>query len=87
MIERALILSNDDILTVSDFPITQDLSRSGDSTEPNLNLLENESSLIKEAMKRTNYNQKKAATLLGISRDALIRRMKKFRIKIEKNLT
>ena len=35
-------------------------------------------------MKKTNYNQKKAATLLGISRDALIRRMKKFHIKIEK---
>lgn len=87
MVERAFILTNDDVLKVSDFLITHsdfDFTRTDDKL--NLNLMENELRLIREAMKATNYNQKKAAVLLGISRDALIRRMKKFDIKIRKNI-
>ena len=87
MVERALILTNDDILNVSDFPLTnRDFSIRKTNEKPNFNLLENELRLIREAMKVTNYNQKHSAILLGISRDALIRRMKKFNIKIKKNI-
>ncbi len=81
MVERALILSDNNALTTSDFPVkdhTKALKR-------HLNLLDNELYLIKKAMKETNYNQKRAAMLLGLSRDALIRRMNKFGLKIDKN--
>jgi len=85
MIERAFILSGNNRLSVSDFPITTKNNSQENSDSPGLNVLKNEVHLIKEAMKKTNYNQKKAATLLGISRDALIRRLKKYRIQIIKD--
>jgi DNA-binding NtrC family response regulator len=85
MIERAFILSGNNRLSVSDFPITTKNNPLENSDSPGLNVLKNEVHLIKEAMKKTNYNQKKAATLLGLSRDALIRRLKKYRIQIIKD--
>ncbi|MBE9512381.1 MAG: sigma-54-dependent Fis family transcriptional regulator [Bacteroidetes bacterium] len=85
MIERAFILSGNDQLTVSDFPITNKNVLPENNESPGLNIFENELYLIREAMKKTNFNQKKAAVLLGISRDALIRRIKKYNIKINKN--
>jgi DNA-binding NtrC family response regulator len=87
MVERAMILSSNNSLTASDFPIIHNQENSPNPVSSAYNLDENESNLICEAMENTNYNQKKAAKLLGISRDALIRRMKKFNIRIEKNLT
>ena len=86
MIERAFILSGNDVLTVSDFPITTKNNLSEINDSPGLNVLRNEKHLIKEAMRKSNYNQKKAAMLLGISRDALIRRLKKFNLKIKKDI-
>jgi transcriptional regulator with PAS, ATPase and Fis domain len=76
MIERAFILSGNDQLTVSDFPITNKNVLPENNESPGLNIFENELYLIREEMKKTNFNQKKAAVLLGISRDALIRRIK-----------
>ena len=81
MVERALILSDDSTLTISDFP-TKDHHK---AEKLHLNILDNELYLIKKALKETDYNQKRAAVLLGLSRDALIRRMKKFNLKIDKN--
>ena len=49
-----------------------------------LNLEEQEQNLILTALNECGYNQVLAAQLLGISRDSLIRRMKKFNIKIMK---
>jgi DNA-binding NtrC family response regulator len=86
MVERAFILSGNDILTVSDFPITSKSELTENSSLPGLNVFRNEMHLIKEAMKKSNYNQKRAAALLGISRDALIRRLKKYSIKIVKDI-
>jgi transcriptional regulator with PAS, ATPase and Fis domain len=87
MVERALILSDNDILTTTDFPLTNNNWKSDESVTPGLDLLKNEFRLIKEAMNLSGYNQKNAANLLGISRDALIRRMKKFKITINKNIS
>jgi DNA-binding NtrC family response regulator len=86
MIERASILASNDRLTASDFPITgKDIPGDiGDS--PGFNMNDNEVYLIKDAMENANYNQKRAAELLGISRDALIRRLRKYNIKIRKNI-
>ena len=86
MIERAFILSGNDRLTVLDFPITSKNFQAENSDLPGFNIFANELHLIKEAMKKVNYNQKKAAVLLGISRDALIRRLKKYSIKIKKDI-
>ncbi|MCX6247610.1 MAG: response regulator [Bacteroidetes bacterium] len=40
--------------------------------------------LLRKALKEKSFNQKAAAEVLGISRDALIRRMKKYNIRIKK---
>jgi DNA-binding NtrC family response regulator len=86
MIERASILAVNNRLTVSDFPINIKETIKDKSDYPGFNIFENELYLIKEAMKKVNFNQKKAAVLLGISRDALIRRLRKFNIKIKKDI-
>ncbi len=86
MIERAFILSGSETLTPSDFSIPANYYPDDETENYSLDLYTHEIKLVREAMKKTNFNQKKAAILLGISRDALIRRMKKFNIKIEKNI-
>ncbi len=86
MVERAFILSENNRLTIEDFPRIEKEAQDIPSSGISFNLPENEMNLIREAMISVNYNQKKAARLLGISRDALIRRMKKFNIKISKEL-
>jgi DNA-binding NtrC family response regulator len=86
LIERAIILSNKNYLDLSDFSISLDNHKKQPPIEyePNLNLEENEIVLIKKSLDRTNYNQNQAAKLLGISRDALIRRLRKYDIKIKR---
>lgn len=84
MIERALILTKNKSLTVHDF-LTQ--GNQGTEAAPeivNFNLEENETNLIRLALKDQNYNQNKTAELLGITRDSLIRRMKKYNIQVLK---
>jgi DNA-binding NtrC family response regulator len=86
MVERALILSKDNKLVIEDFTINFINTQQEKPKKQDLNLRTNEIYLIEQALKKVNLNQNKAAKLLGISRDALIRRMKKFQIKINKNL-
>jgi DNA-binding NtrC family response regulator len=86
MVERASILAKNNCLSASDFLITGKNIPGEIRESPGLNIYDNEIHLIKDAMDKADYNQKKAAMLLGISRDALIRRLKKYHIKIHKNL-
>ena len=86
MIERAFILSQNNIIDLSHFSFMLNKEEKDTHREINLNLRENEILLIKKALLNTNYNQQKAAGLLGISRDSLIRRMKKYKIKINKKI-
>jgi DNA-binding NtrC family response regulator len=84
MTERAIILCKGDVLTVMDFQ-----TRIGNEPETHkekvyFNLEENESNLIRLALKLKHYNQKKTSEILGITRDSLIRRMKKFGIQVNK---
>jgi two-component system response regulator AtoC len=77
VMERAMILTSEEMLDVGALAL-----RSGESTKPRsagetLNLEEMESRLIEEALSRSRNNQSKAARLLGISRDTLRYRMKK----------
>ncbi len=83
MVERALL--------VSDYQSLNSLNTLGNGVSPNskinktastFNLNHNEKKIIERALNYTSFNQVKAAQLLGISRDALIRRLHKHNIKI-----
>ncbi len=86
MVERAFLISDKSRFTIGDFFIPEDKNASLSESESNLNLDENEKRLIRLALEKANYNQNAAAALLGISRDALIRRIKKHDIVIDKVL-
>ncbi|MBL7969394.1 MAG: sigma-54-dependent Fis family transcriptional regulator [Prolixibacteraceae bacterium] len=85
MTERALILCKNEELTPNDFYIKSGMETTAQKESINYNLEENEQNLIRLALKEKNYNQNKASELLGITRDSLIRRMKKFGIQVSKS--
>ncbi len=86
LIERAIILADDRVLNES---IAGMILSSRDepvrvpqvNTVQTLNLDENEKQLVMMALKRSNWNQKNAADLLGISQNAIYRKMKKYNLK------
>jgi len=86
MVERAIIVSQDKMLSISHFPVQQSDKKSPapGPEKINLNLEDNETQLILKALEASDYNQNQASKLLGISRDALIRRLKKYQIQIRK---
>ena len=87
MVERALILANSDQLSINDFNCSLNASKVEKASIHTLNLQDLETTAIKEALSQTNFNQVQAAALLGISNDALFRRIKKYKIQIEKNIS
>jgi DNA-binding NtrC family response regulator len=84
MAERAVILCKGTILGVNDFPVRQRDNIRSENLDESANLKVHEIQLIQKALNSTGYNQKAAADLLGITRDALIRKMKKYHIIIHK---
>lgn len=84
MTERAIILCKGEVLTVMDFQTRIFNEPESHKEKVYFNLEENESNLIRLALKLKNYNQIKSAEILGITRDSLIRRMKKYGILINK---
>ena len=95
MIERAMILTPKDVLEPEDFPADVFMRKEEDDRgiylvksvevqQPkeaeNLNLADHEEVLVKKAMMAANGNQTRAASLLGISRNQLLYRMKKYNI-------
>jgi DNA-binding NtrC family response regulator len=85
MTERALIFCKSGMLGPEDYPLVDKESVSKtNSHEPVLSLGNQEQDIILRALKASNNNQLRAARLLGISRDALIRRMRKYNIRISK---
>jgi len=85
MVERALILCKNEYLSESDFMTNTSNKTDSQQAKINYNLEENELSLIRLALKERNYNQNKTAELLGITRDSLIRRLKKYGIQVSKS--
>jgi len=82
--ERAIILSEGNSLKVEDFPL-QIHQKKGTKKESATNYLNNnEMDIIRKELENNNYNQVITAEVLGISRYALIRKMKKYNIDIEK---
>ena len=86
MTERALVLCTSDTLDLSNFTLSLEKRKFKQFHNTNLNLKDNEIQLIRAALSKTNYNQNRASKYLGISRDSLIRRMKKYDIQIKKDL-
>lgn len=84
MVERAMIFCSTSTLSTLDFQLLPS-SKPGSVTHVALNLEEQEQNLILHALNECNYNQILTARMLGISRDSLIRRMKKYNIKIVKD--
>ena len=85
MVERAIILSKGNILGLDDFPIKHHNMLSSETKAENVNLKSNEIIIIQKALQSVKYNQSAAADMLGITRDALIRKMKKYNIVINKS--
>jgi DNA-binding NtrC family response regulator len=86
IVERAFIISKNSTLKLSDFLLNDQSDLTNENKGRNLNLYDNEKLLIQEALEKANFNQIKAAKYLGLSRDALIRRMRKFKISIDKSI-
>lgn len=86
MVERAFLISNKPVFELTDLLLPTKSHYSPDEIFKNLNLDENERKLIKLALSQSNYDQQLAADYLGISRDSLIRRMKKHQITLDKIL-
>ena len=87
MVERAMILCKTESLKAIDFQTGEahDFENENENEKINFNLEENELKLVHLALEEMKFNQNKTAELLGITRDALIRRMKKYNIKVSKS--
>ncbi len=85
MTERAIILSKGNILGIDDFPLKKHSLPQTETRNDLVNLKANEIQIIQKALHIVKYNQKAAANNLGITRDALIRKMKKYNIIINKS--
>jgi DNA-binding NtrC family response regulator len=84
MTERAFILCKGNALGINDFPVKSNKPQANIYNSGSQNLKTLEIELLKNVLISCNYNQKAAADVLGITRDALIRRMKKYNINIIK---
>ncbi len=83
--ERAVILSHGTSLTCQDFPVKNKEKASKRIESQRSTLSETEIEMIRQSLQSCDFNQSAAAELLGISRDTLIRKMRKYRIKVTRN--
>ena len=80
MTERAIILCKGNLLGINDFPVKPQKNSTSEEHTDSVNLKMNELSLIQKALKRSKYNHQATADALGIHRDALSRKMKKYNL-------
>jgi len=80
-IEHALVLAHGKQIEISDFPSAIQHHKS-DSREVEIQgtIMENEAKLLKDALEDCDWNKKQAARRLGISRNTLYRKLKKYRL-------
>ena len=79
-IEKAVILSDGDVLTAADIEITHDRTSSSDSTDGSGTLEEAEEKAIRAAMAKFGGNLSMVAKSLEISRPTLYAKLKKYNI-------
>jgi DNA-binding NtrC family response regulator len=80
-VERAMLLTEGDVLQASHFPMLGRQAADGHDLElpaGGVNLEQLERDLVVQALKRTGGNQTRAATLLGLNRDQIRYRIEKF---------
>lgn len=76
-IERAVVLCPTDTITMNYMPkVIRELHIENNCRRDELNLLETEKMLILKALQKTNWNQTRAAQILGLSRKQLRTKMK-----------
>ncbi|MEI6747695.1 MAG: sigma-54-dependent transcriptional regulator [Bacteroidales bacterium] len=85
MTERAIILCKGNKLGINDFPVKSQKLEMTKMEADVVNLKMNEIKIIRKVLQRCKYNQQAAADALGIHRDALTRKMKKYDIAINKS--
>jgi len=85
MTERAIILSRGNTLGLNDFRVKLQKTKNSNGHPNGINLKMNEINLIRKALKKSQFNQQAAADVLGITRDALMRKMKKYEISVVKS--
>ena len=87
VIERAMVLEEQDRLTPANLALGEDSApppsagATPSASRAGLSLEETEKSMLAEALRKTGGNQTQAAQMLGISRDTLRYRIKKFNLK------
>lgn len=86
MAERAVILYKGGSLGVHDFPLKTAYDEIKEPLTVISTLRVAEIDLIQKALHQCEFNQKATAEMLGISRDALIRKLKKFNLTIKREI-
>ena len=84
MTERALILCKGNMLGLNDFPLKSHQISANIEPLDSFNLKTLDIKMVRKALQNCKYNQSAAADMLGITRDALIRKMKKYDIAVIK---
>jgi two-component system response regulator HydG len=80
-IEHAVVLAKGNQIEVSDLPPTLQYAPSTVTTGTKSTIMANEAKLLKEALDECGWNKKQAAQQLGISRNTLYRKLRKYQIK------
>ena len=89
LVENAFIHCDSKVLKLEYFPLFENIKHHDlkeKKFSENLDLEKKEIKMIKRALELSNFNQTQAAKKLNISRDSLIRRLKKYRITSKKIL-
>lgn len=87
VVERAMVLEEQDQLTADNLVLGEEalsstsLAPSSSPSRAGMSLEDTEKSMLAEALQKSNGNQTQAARMLGISRDTLRYRIKKFNLK------
>jgi two-component system response regulator HydG len=79
-IEHAVVLAKGNRIEVADLPSALHLAPSLAVTGTKSTMMENEAKLLKEVLAECGWNKKQAAQQLGISRNTLYRKLKKYQI-------
>jgi DNA-binding NtrC family response regulator len=85
MTERAIILCKGTLLGISDFRVKPTKPEVVLPVDEIVDLKTNEIKIIRKVLQNCKYNQQATSDALGITRDALIRKMKKYDISVNRN--